>query len=48
MLPAPDADRRTAALPDVARVDLPGVGHLIHWQDPAACTRLLHSFLASL
>jgi pimeloyl-ACP methyl ester carboxylesterase len=48
MLLPPDADRLAAALPDVARVDLPGVGHLIHWQDPAACTRLLHSFLASL
>jgi pimeloyl-ACP methyl ester carboxylesterase len=48
MLPPADADPLAAALPDCCRVDLPGVGHLVHWQDPAATTRVLLSFLASL
>jgi pimeloyl-ACP methyl ester carboxylesterase len=48
MLPAADAARLLAALPDGVRVDLPGVGHLAHWQDPAAVLRAIHAFLASL
>ena len=30
------------------RIDLPGVGHLLHWQDTPNTLRLLHAFLASL
>jgi pimeloyl-ACP methyl ester carboxylesterase len=48
MLPPSDADALTAALADGCRVDLPGIGHLVHWQDPAATTRVILSFLASL
>lgn len=48
MLPPADANPLAAALPDCSRVDLPGVGHLIHWQDTPATLRLLHSFLNSL
>ncbi|HJZ55796.1 MAG TPA: alpha/beta hydrolase, partial [Gemmataceae bacterium] len=48
MLPAADADPLAAALPDCTRVNLPGVGHLMHWQDSAATARLLHAFLGSL
>jgi pimeloyl-ACP methyl ester carboxylesterase len=43
-----DATALTAALPDGYRVDLPGVGHLVHWQDAPGTLRLLHSFLNSL
>ena len=48
MLPLADANPLAAALPDCSRVDLPGVGHLIHWQDTPATLRLLHGFLGSL
>ena len=48
MLPPADATTLAAALPDCARVDLPGVGHLVHWQDTPATLRLLHGFLGSL
>jgi pimeloyl-ACP methyl ester carboxylesterase len=48
MLPAADADALAAAISDCTRIDLPGVGHLVHWQDTAATLRLLHAFLASL
>jgi len=48
MLPPGDAAALAAALADCTRVDLPGVGHLIHWQDTAATLRLLHGFLGSL
>ena len=48
MLPPADADPLAAALADCTRVDLPGVGHLVHWQDAAATLRLLHGFLGSL
>lgn len=47
-LPPEDAGPLAAALPDCTRIDLPGVGHLIHWQDTPATLRLLHSFLNSL
>src|SRR5262249_36425819 len=32
MLPPDDAKALASALPDCTRVDLPGVGHLVHWQ----------------
>jgi pimeloyl-ACP methyl ester carboxylesterase len=48
MLPPEDAKPLAAALPDCTRVDVPGVGHLLHWQDTPATLRLLHSFLGSL
>lgn len=48
MLPPADAGPLAAALPDVTRVDLPGIGHLPHTQEPATTLRLLHAFLDSL
>ena len=48
MLPPEDANPLAAALPDCTRVDLPAVGHLVHWQDTPSTLRLLHSFLNSL
>ncbi|MBN9120290.1 MAG: alpha/beta hydrolase [Planctomycetes bacterium] len=48
MLPPEDSKPLASALPDCTRVDLPGVGHLIHWQDTPATLRLLHAFLGSL
>jgi pimeloyl-ACP methyl ester carboxylesterase len=47
MLPE-DADSLASALPDCTRVNLEGVGHLLHWQDAPGTLRLLHSFLGSL
>lgn len=47
-LPPDDAKALASALPDCTRVDLPGVGHLVHWQDTQATLRLLHAFLGSL
>jgi pimeloyl-ACP methyl ester carboxylesterase len=48
VLPPEDSKPLTAALSDCTRVDLPGVNHLIHWQDTPATLRLLHGFLGSL
>lgn len=48
MLPPEDSKPLAAALADCTRVDLPGVGHLVHWQDTPATLRLLHGFLGSL
>jgi pimeloyl-ACP methyl ester carboxylesterase len=48
MLPPEDAKPLAQALPDCTRVDLPGVGHLMHWQDTPNTLRLLHAFLGSL
>lgn len=48
MLPPADSTALAKALPDCSRVDLTGVGHLIHWQDTQATLRLLHGFLNSL
>lgn len=48
MLPPAEAERLTAALVDGHRIDLPGVGHLIHWQDAHRASLLLHAFLGSL
>jgi pimeloyl-ACP methyl ester carboxylesterase len=48
VLPPDDSNPLAAALPDCTRVDRPGVGHLLHWQDTPDTLRLLHSFLGSL
>ena len=48
MLPPPESDSLAAALRDCSRVDLTGIGHLIHWQDAQTTLRLLHTFLGSL
>jgi pimeloyl-ACP methyl ester carboxylesterase len=48
MLPPADADPLAAALADCTRVELPGVGHLPHTQDPGATLTLLHAFLDAL
>ena len=48
MLPPADADVLTAALADPVRLDLPGVGHLIHAAQPARFQYLLVNFLESL
>lgn len=48
MLPAADADRVAAWLPDGLRVDFPGAGHLLHWMETEKVLRLVHGFLQSL
>lgn len=48
MLPPADSAALAKALSDCSRVDLAGVGHLVHWQDTQATLRLLHGFLNSL
>ncbi|MBA4188863.1 MAG: hypothetical protein C0467_12770 [Planctomycetaceae bacterium] len=48
MLPTPDANRMAATITDCTRVDVPGVGHLIHWLATEACVRLTLGFLESL
>ncbi len=48
MFPPADADPLAAAFEDVTRVNLPGVGHLPHTQDPTTTLRLMHAFLDSL
>ena len=48
MFPAADADRMAAAITDCTRVDLPAVGHLIHWLAIEECVRLMLGFLESL
>lgn len=48
ILPPDDAKSLASALSDCTRVDLLGVGHLVHWQDTPATLRLLHAFLGSL
>lgn len=48
MLPAADADRLAAAVADCTRVDVPGVGHLIHWLATETCVRFAVGFLESL
>lgn len=47
-LPAADADRMTNALADCTRVDVTGVGHLIHWLAPVETARHVVGFLESL
>ncbi|HVL11661.1 MAG TPA: alpha/beta hydrolase [Gemmata sp.] len=48
MFPAADANRMAAAVADLCRVDVPGVGHMIHWLATEACVRLTLGFLESL
>jgi pimeloyl-ACP methyl ester carboxylesterase len=48
MLPASDADRMAKLVPDCTRVDVPGVGHLVHWLAAEACVRHTLGFLESL
>jgi len=48
MLPPAEAESLTSSLADGHRIDLHGVGHLIHWQDAHRTLLLLHAFLASL
>jgi pimeloyl-ACP methyl ester carboxylesterase len=48
MLPAVDADRMAKTIPDCDRIDVPGVGHLIHWLETETCVRLVLGFLESL
>jgi pimeloyl-ACP methyl ester carboxylesterase len=43
-----DADAAMAALPGCRRVQFPGVGHLIHQDQPAAALRALQEFAAGL
>lgn len=47
MLPAEDADRISAWLPDGLRVDFPGAGHLLHWMETEKVLRSTHGFLQS-
>ena len=48
MLPATEANRLTAHLDDCMRIDLPGVGHLLHWLATETVVRLTVGFLESL
>src|SRR5262249_44398229 len=48
MLPAACADRMAKTIPDCTRVDVPGVGHLVHWLATDQCVRLMLGFLESL
>ncbi len=48
MLPAACADRMAKTIPDCTRVDVPGVGHLIHWLATEACVRHVLGFLESV
>jgi pimeloyl-ACP methyl ester carboxylesterase len=47
MLPGACADRLAKTIPDCTRVDVPGVGHLIHWLATEACVRHTLAFLES-
>lgn len=48
MLPTPEADALARAFPDGTPVDLPQVGHLLHWQDSVSTLRVVHAFLGSI
>jgi pimeloyl-ACP methyl ester carboxylesterase len=48
MLPSSDADQIAGWLADCTRVDLPGVGHLIHGTAVETTVRLVTAFLESL
>lgn len=48
MLPKPDADRMAAAIPDCTRIDVAGVGHLVHLMATEACVRFVLGFVESL
>ena len=47
MMSPTDADSLMQSLKEGTRIDLPGVGHLLHWQDPQTVLKFIHSFLAS-
>ena len=47
-LPATDADRMANAVSDCTRIDVAGVGHLIHWLAPVETARHVVAFLESL
>ena len=47
-LPSSDADRMANAIPDCTRIDVSGVGHLIHWLAPVETARHVVGFLESL
>lgn len=48
MLPAACADRMAKTIRDCSRVDVPGVGHLIHWLATERCVQLVLGFLESV
>jgi pimeloyl-ACP methyl ester carboxylesterase len=48
MLSRAAADEMAASMADALVVDVPGAGHLIHWQQPEATARLCLGFLESL
>jgi pimeloyl-ACP methyl ester carboxylesterase len=48
MMTSGDSSALTDAILDCTRIDLPSVGHLLHWQEPAKVLAALHAFLASL
>lgn len=48
MLPAADVDTMIALIPDLTRVDVAGVGHLIHGTAPELTARHVLNFLESL
>jgi pimeloyl-ACP methyl ester carboxylesterase len=47
-LPAADADRMANTIPDCTRIDVSGVGHLVHWLAPVETARYVVGFLESL
>jgi pimeloyl-ACP methyl ester carboxylesterase len=48
MLPPADAEVMSSLIPDLTRIDMPGVGHLIHSMATEATTRHVLNFLESL
>lgn len=44
---APDQQRRRDALPNARFLELPGVGHMLHWFAPAATAEAIHGFLTT-
>jgi pimeloyl-ACP methyl ester carboxylesterase len=48
MLPTADADLLATRIADCVRLDLPGVGHLLHWQATELTLRYTINFLESL
>lgn len=48
MLPAHEAAALAGLIADCTRIDLPGVGHLVHWTETEQTMRLVLGFLESL
>ena len=48
MMTPSDSAALADSIQDCMRIDLPEVGHLVHWQEPAKVSAMLHAFLASL